>query len=187
MRDKLEARGMRLVPQYGCSGYRIDFAVRHPDQPGAYVLAIEADGATYHSLPTARDRDRLRQEHLERLGWRFHRIWSTSWFRDSATEVEKAYAAYLDAVASRTAFPAPAHASAPIGTVIETGNVDGKAERSPFPVMKCQPIDRYTDIELQSVAEWVLADGRIRTTVDLIDEMRISLGFQRRGSKFKVD
>ena len=44
------------------------------------VLAIECDGARYHSSPTARDRDRLRQDHLERLGWRFHRIWSTDWF-----------------------------------------------------------------------------------------------------------
>ena len=28
--DKLEGAGLEVVPQYGCSGYRIDFAVRHP-------------------------------------------------------------------------------------------------------------------------------------------------------------
>ena len=62
------------------------------------VLAIEADGATYHSSATARDRDRLRQEHLERLGWRFHRIWSTDWFRDPDTETAKVLTAYHAAV-----------------------------------------------------------------------------------------
>ena len=44
------------------------------------VLAIECDGATYHSALWARERDRLRQEVLEGLGWRIHRIWSTDWF-----------------------------------------------------------------------------------------------------------
>jgi hypothetical protein len=61
---------------------------------GEMVLAIEADGASYHSSGTVRDRDRLRQEHLERLGWAFHRIWSTDWFTDPAAEVERVRAAY---------------------------------------------------------------------------------------------
>ncbi|MGH3908917.1 MAG: AAA domain-containing protein, partial [Pseudonocardiaceae bacterium] len=62
--------GLPVQPQYGVSGYRIDFALAHPDQPGRMVLAVEADGHAYHSSATARDRDRLRQDHLERLGWR---------------------------------------------------------------------------------------------------------------------
>ena len=45
-------------------------------------MAIECDGATYHSAKSARDRDRLRQENLERLGWRVRRIWSTDWFKN---------------------------------------------------------------------------------------------------------
>jgi very-short-patch-repair endonuclease len=77
VRDTLARHGLKLTPQYGTSGYWIDFAVQHPAQPGRFVLAIECDGATYHSSQSARDRDRLRQEQLERQGWRFHRIWST--------------------------------------------------------------------------------------------------------------
>lgn len=65
IRDALQARGIPLVAQYGVSNYRIDFVAQHPKRPGEYVLAIECDGATYHSSPTARDRDRLRQQHLE--------------------------------------------------------------------------------------------------------------------------
>lgn len=92
--DKLTAAGLDVLPQYGCSGYRIDFAVRHPDRPGRFALAVEADGASYHSSPTARDRDRLRQDHLERLGWRFCRIWSTDWFSDHTREVDRVMQAY---------------------------------------------------------------------------------------------
>ena len=68
-------------------------AVKDPEFPGRYVIAIECDGASYHSSRSARDRDRLRQGVLESLGWRFHRIWSTDWFRDSRQEVERAVVA----------------------------------------------------------------------------------------------
>ena len=84
---KLSEAGVPLVAQYGCSGYWIDFAAQHPTTPGQMVLAIECDGATYHSSATARDRDRLRQEHLERLGWYFHRLWSQDWFFHREAEI----------------------------------------------------------------------------------------------------
>ena len=96
--DKLTAAGLKVIPQHGCSGYRIDFAVCHPNRPDQFALAVEADGASYHSSLTARDRDRLRQEHLERLGWRFCRIWSTDWFNDHRREVDRVLAAYEKAV-----------------------------------------------------------------------------------------
>ena len=96
--DKLISAGLSVVPQYGCSGYRIDFAVRHPEDLGRFVLAVEADGASYHSSKTARDRDRLRQDHLERLGWRFCRIWSTDWFNNHAREVSRVLEACGEAV-----------------------------------------------------------------------------------------
>ena len=98
MRDKLTKAGIPLVAQYGVSGYWIDFAAQHPQEPGRMVLAIEADGASYHSGATARDRDRLRQQHLENLGWTFHRIWSTEWFHRHEAEIERAKMAYVLAV-----------------------------------------------------------------------------------------
>lgn len=102
VRDRLTQAGIPLTAQYGVSGYRVDFAAAHPTQPGRMVLAIEAEGASYQSSTSARDGDRLRQEHIERLGWRFHRIWSTEWFRNPAQEVAKAKAAYDAAVAQPT-------------------------------------------------------------------------------------
>src|SRR5205823_2117174 len=82
IRDRLTGAGLDVVSQLGVGGYRLDFAVRHPTRPGRYLLAVEADGAAYHSGHIARERDRLRQRLLEARGWTFHRIWSTDWFND---------------------------------------------------------------------------------------------------------
>ncbi len=76
----IEGCGYKVAKQVGSAGFKIDLAVRSPKQPGRYILAVECDGATYHRGLWARERDRLRQEILENMGWRFHRIWSTDWF-----------------------------------------------------------------------------------------------------------
>jgi very-short-patch-repair endonuclease len=89
----LAGRGYEVDPQVGTAGFFIDIGVRHPERPGDYVIGIECDGATYHSSRSARDRDRLRQEILEGLGWRLHRIWSTDWYRNPKAELDRAIAA----------------------------------------------------------------------------------------------
>ena len=85
--NTLAEKGYIIRTQVGCSGYRIDLGVVNKNRPGEFLLGIECDGASYHNSPTARDRDRLRQQVLERLGWRIHRIWSTDWFRNKPVQV----------------------------------------------------------------------------------------------------
>lgn len=87
--DVIQNYGFIADPQVGSAGFRIDMGIRHPDKPGTYILAVECDGATYHSALWARERDRLRQDVLEHLGWRFHRIWSTDWFYNRQAEIER--------------------------------------------------------------------------------------------------
>ncbi|WP_050553574.1 DUF4011 domain-containing protein [Methanobrevibacter boviskoreani] len=96
--DFLVDNGYEVEKQVGCANYRIDLAVVDNHNPDNYILGIECDGAMYHSSKVARDRDRLRQEVLEGLGWKLYRIWSTDWYhaRDSAKKrllnaVEYAY------------------------------------------------------------------------------------------------
>jgi very-short-patch-repair endonuclease len=100
VRDRLAACGITVVPQYGVGGYRVDFAAAHPQDADRMVLAIEADGASYRQSGSVRDRDRLRGEHLQRLGWNFHRLWSTNWFADPQAEVAKVRDAYERAVSA---------------------------------------------------------------------------------------
>jgi very-short-patch-repair endonuclease len=86
---ELERNGYNVEPQLGVGSYRIDIAVRNPDAPEQFLVGVECDGAMYHSTLSARDRDRLRQEVLENLGWEIERIWSVDWFRDPGRELKR--------------------------------------------------------------------------------------------------
>jgi len=88
--DILKDNGYGIEPQLGVAGFRIDIAVKHPAHRSGYLAAIECDGATYHAGKSVRDRDRIRQEVLENLGWRdrIWHIWSTDWFRDPRSQTD---------------------------------------------------------------------------------------------------
>lgn len=85
----VQSLGFDVQPQVGVAGYRIDLGVKHPNKPGAFMLGLECDGAMYHSSRAARDRDRLRHNILEKLGWRIHHIWGTAWYRHPEREKER--------------------------------------------------------------------------------------------------
>jgi very-short-patch-repair endonuclease len=87
--ERLRQYGYEVVPQIGVSGYYVDLGVKDPNNLDSYVLGIECDGRTYHSAKSARDRDRLRQEVLEAMGWRIHRIWSLDWFQDPEGQMKR--------------------------------------------------------------------------------------------------
>ena len=188
--DALCAKGIEIVPQVGCSKFRIDLAASHPTRPGKFVLAIECDGATYHSSYTARDRDRLRQQQLENLGWTFHRIWSTDWFMRRDEEVDRAVQAFQKAVAasdrpkpvkSLQTFAVPADPSPNAPTKAPSGRIPVNA---PVPVRAS--ITEYTSGELQALLRWVKSDGKLRTNDELADKMFAALPFSRRGAKIEA-
>ncbi len=89
LRRRLAGAGLPLTPRLGASGAWIDVALADPEQPDRFLLAVETDGEVYRSASTVRDRDRLRPEHLERLGWVHARVWSTDWYRDPDREVRR--------------------------------------------------------------------------------------------------
>ncbi|MEG4394372.1 AAA domain-containing protein [Microcoleus sp. BROC3] len=191
--DALTGKGISLLPQWGVSSYRIDMVAQHPQQPGRFVLAIECDGASYHSLPTARDRDRLRQQQLEALGWRFHRIWSTDWFMRRDKEIQRAVDAYeaavkyanqVDAQKNKPTKPVPQTAQ-PFTSQSLTPEINSPtALRGTRPnVPKRSKIDDYTQTELMSLIRWILSDGCLRTDEEILKEMLPELGFKRRGAR----
>jgi very-short-patch-repair endonuclease len=191
--DVLSGQGLKLVPQVGASHYRIDMVAEHPQKPGRFVLAIECDGASYHSSYTARDRDRLRQQQLENLGWRFHRIWSTDWFLRKEDEVKRTLAAFQEAVkfadridrdpsvangASNGHSKIPANGS----TALNAAALARKAR----PAIPLKPsITQYSTRELAELIQWIVSDGKLRTDEDIISEMVSVLGFARRGVRIE--
>lgn len=77
-----------IIPQHQFAGFRIDI-VYDPKHSGLPKIAIECDGATYHSSREAWLHDRHRQKILEGHGFVFHRIWSPNWWKNSKTETKK--------------------------------------------------------------------------------------------------
>ena len=128
----IEGLDYKVDKQVGSAGFKIDLAVRHPDQPGRYMLAVECDGATYHSALWARERDRLRQEVLKNMGWRFHRIWSTDWFYRRGAAIQKLKSALEDAQAAASAPRPPGTAGVPDPHAIE-GNEPAPNRPAPRP------------------------------------------------------
>ncbi|MDQ6633542.1 MAG: DUF4011 domain-containing protein [Gemmatimonadota bacterium] len=202
--DALTTRGIALEPQWGASAYRIDMVAKHPVHPGRFVLAIECDGASYHSAPTARDRDRLRQEHLEALGWKFLRIWSTDWFDRREAEIERAVARYREAVAfadrptlggsdamgsrlSGSGLRLRDKGQAPIGHAPGRATTNRQStDRGPRPLVpRRAAISDYDSSELAALIQWIGHDGINRTDDEIVSAMVAELGFARRGSRIE--
>jgi hypothetical protein len=189
--DALSAHGMKLVPQVGASHFRIDMVAEHPNRPGRFVLAIECDGASYHSSYTARDRDRLRQQQLENLGWRFHRIWSTDWFLRKEEEINRALDAFQAAVGFADRIDAGVIPHSSIGNdhanAIGNGRAPRPLKRKPRPTIQLKPsISQYNSRELVQLIDWAASDGQLRTDDEIISEMVAVLGFARRGARIET-
>ena len=78
----------RIVLQYKCGGFRIDMVVLPKNSESNQKLAIECDGAAYHSDEISWHHDIYRQQQLEEHGFVFHRIWSTNWWRKPEEEFQ---------------------------------------------------------------------------------------------------
>ncbi|MGH3256050.1 MAG: AAA domain-containing protein [Streptosporangiaceae bacterium] len=74
---QLVMRGYRVKAQHRVGRFRIDLVIE--GRRGR--LAVELDGDAYHG-PDRWEADRNRQAILERLGWRFHRIRGSAYYRD---------------------------------------------------------------------------------------------------------
>ena len=74
---QLVVRGYRVKVQHRVGRFRIDLVIE--GRRGR--LAVELDGDAYHG-PDRWEADRNRQAILERLGWTFHRIRGSAYYRD---------------------------------------------------------------------------------------------------------
>ena len=161
--DALRKLGYQVEHQIGSVGYSIDLGVKDPERPGRYLLGIECDGATYHSAQSARDRDRLRQQVLEGLGWRIHRIWSTDWFQRQNHELRKA----AEAIEAAKIYVPPSPESPPEidspdsseGGEVPESETDGPEPPKEHPKYKlAEPIISTNGLDLYAVSPFVMAN-----------------------------
>ncbi|HEU4791660.1 MAG TPA: AAA domain-containing protein [Flavobacterium sp.] len=81
----------RIQQQYPIGGFRIDMIIKSK-LTGKPVIALECDGAKYHSSNEAYSWDMFRQTQLENQGFIFYRIWSTNWWNSIERELNKVVA-----------------------------------------------------------------------------------------------
>lgn len=151
--DVIRSLGYLADHQVGSAGFLIDLGVRHPDRAGRYILAVECDGATYHGAIWARERDRLRQDVLEHLGWRFHRIWSTDWFYQRSKEIERLRLALSEAHEADQ--EGVRLTGANNGTAVKAADLSGATAIPtidvPAPVQRAMPAYRRVEIKINGI------------------------------------
>lgn len=194
--DALRARGYNVAHQVGSAGFFIDLAVIDARRPGRYVLGIECDGATYHSARSARDRDRIRQEVLEGLGWAIHRIWSTDWFMNRTRELDRVEEAIRRATTTESP---PTHLQRGSSRPAPFQRVDGSASQAERDE-RGQPYDvARPDVQLgfhefhemadEPVLEWIRQVVQIESPVHVEETaLRIAnaAGLQRAGTRIRA-
>ena len=191
--SRLKARGHSVDHQIGSSGFFVDLAIIDPNLPGRYLLGIECDGATYHSARSARDRDRLRQQVLEGLGWTIHRIWSTDWFHHPEREMEKVEGAIRQAMRddsfSERAPKGPRSHPSPISRV----QVPEATRQVADPYLLGNPGVRLSGQEFHEVwsgqvMNWILQVVQVESPVHLQEVARriaSAAGVKRVGSRIR--
>ncbi len=186
--EELTRCGLTVHPQVGCSGFRIDLAVVDPLAPGRYLLGVECDGKTYHSSATARDRDRLRQEVLESLGWHICRIWSTDWLRDRQGQIKRVQAALERAQRKRASIPCtpipPPASQSNEGLPVKKG-VALKAEVTSA-TSSYDSIDEVPDSVLRDAIGSSLHTFGATIAEELIQAVARQLGFKRTGKRIQA-
>jgi Protein of unknown function (DUF4011)/REase_MTES_1575/AAA domain/HIRAN domain len=172
--DALAAGGFKTEIALGSSADRIDVAVLDPETARPAV-AVEVDGNTYAARPSVRDRDRLRREQLERLGWKHVMTWSQDWYRDRSEAARR----LIDQVAAKLD-------GADEEAVTEARDAEplsGSRSQRPHFASGGPAITDWRLDDLVKLARWIESDGRLRTGEELEREMMREIGITRRGAR----
>lgn len=78
----------RIEQQYKIGGFRIDLVIKSKITMKP-IIAIECDGAEYHSSNEAYAWDIFRESVIKPYGFIFFRIWSTNWWYSAERELNK--------------------------------------------------------------------------------------------------
>lgn len=173
---ELNALGYETELHVGASGYRIDIGVLDPVNKGQYVLGILLDGPMYRDAGAARDRDILREQVLEQLGWRLVRVWSPEWWENKGNVIrqvvegirkakESTRQAEVPSVVPTVTIHAAEPAPIPESSETEVEQVKpGKSDTKAYIPCQLEPVSLGTDM-FYSPASTELILGQIRQVI----------------------
>lgn len=178
--EELKVLGYETEQHVGASGYRIDLGVLDPVNKGQYVLGILLDGPMYRDAEAARDRDLLREQVLEQLGWKLVRVWSPEWWENKGHLIRQVVAAIEQAKERTPVTELPTAPSEPIATILsEPASADGapetfeepayvdppsKSDTITYAASQLEPVSLGTDM-FYSPASTELILGQIRQVI----------------------
>ncbi len=94
--EQIKLEGYNVHVDIGCSSYKVDIGIVHPQNEHEYLLGILCDGENYYNAATCRDREIVQPQVLESLGWNIHKVWSADWWENP----HKVIAAIIEAIQS---------------------------------------------------------------------------------------
>src|SRR5690606_35305443 len=157
--ERLKADGYKVRRKVGSSGFFIDLAIVDPQHPGRYLLGIQCDGTNYAGAKSARDRDRLRNQVLNGIGWSIYSIWSTDWYRNPEREYQRLLEARKKAEEKASIQDIEEEESALEWTTIMREDIDESITRIPFYEFAKLPSDIiHTEFHLHPIgrlAAWM--------------------------------
>jgi len=181
--DYLIQHGYEVEEKIGCSEYKIDMAVRKNNR---YVIGIECDGAAYNSARTARERDRLRQNVLEKMGWKLYRVWSTDWIKDPKNEGKKLIAAIEEAMNDNCAYVKEESSNiVSISNYLDISNRQKMQSRLPRPKYYGHNANEIPLADFENVMYKIVSDSYGIDKEGLFKTTALCYGWQRRGDVIK--
>jgi hypothetical protein len=180
----LTTAGVETQLMLGASSDRIDVVAVDPASSLPRV-AIEIDGVAYAGRPSVRDRDRLRPEQLERLGWSHVSTWTQDWYRDPAGAAGRLTDEVVLALDSENGNGADGLLEVELDVttaVAEDPTVVDRGPRPTFPSGRTAITD-WPHADLVRLGHWIESDGHLRTAEDLKSALMQELGIKRRGSR----
>lgn len=150
----VRAMGCSVVQPVGSGAQPLHIGVVHPERPDRFLLGIECDDEAQRAAWPARDRERLRYEALEGLGWSIHRVWSPEWVADREGELQRLREALRKADQRARALavaPSPAPASREPASISQEREPVSQ-EPTPVSQQPAQETRPYQPARLQAVS-----------------------------------
>ncbi len=186
--NALDEKGLDVACKVGPGPFYLDLAIRDEDRPGRYLLGIECDGPGYRQEPDARDRDRLRLQVLEQLGWRIARVWSVDWFHRPESHLGKLLASVDKARRGQLRPQLSASAPAPAPPVEVAGGQELSHAYVMYGIDQPREPETFYTVSVKDLArvvsEIVAVEGPIHRD-ELARRMAAAWGISRAGARLR--
>ena len=88
IKEALQQHGYQVETNVGNSDFKVDLAVVDKNNREKYLVAIQVDGHRYASFTATRDRIKLGETMLKKLGWHMIKVWSVEWWHNEENKLK---------------------------------------------------------------------------------------------------